>query len=290
MQNAKVNIYGIYLCAAQPGLETYRSACEPIYESTAGTEVTVTYGFNAALPTNGMLSLSVGSYTHMALRISGLIQNRVLVQFGRNMSGRSGDGQYWYTSGRDYMKADSRIDFSTIDCAAKLAATEATLDWSAEDSFYICSSGGGAKISSKDWEANTFGKLAAKCLVDLDGNKYTTANIGLGVRQLSDSEKEIFGGNVFYDHEFSGKHPWVGIGLEYLTSSGSLRANHYMCASGEKPYRGVRKKALNGMDLKYSYAFDALYQPVVSYCAFCWTGDGGYKLKGLKAGVSLSFT
>ena len=63
-----------------------------------------------------------------------------------------------------------------------------------------------------------------------------------------------------------------------------------MCASGEKPYRGVRKKALNGIDLKYSYAFDRLYQPVVSYRAFCWTGDGGYKLKGLKAGFSLSFT
>ena len=26
MQTAKVNIYGIYLCAAQPDLETYRSA------------------------------------------------------------------------------------------------------------------------------------------------------------------------------------------------------------------------------------------------------------------------
>ncbi|MEC8673446.1 MAG: hypothetical protein VXY13_06850 [Pseudomonadota bacterium] len=176
MQNAKVNIYGIYLCAAQPDLETYRSACDPIYESTAGTEVTFTYGVDAALPTNGVLSLSIGSYTHMALRIGGSIQNKVLVQFDRNMSGRSGDGQYCYTSGRDYIKADSRIDFSTIDCAATLAAAEAALDWSAEDSGYICSSGGGAKISSKDWEANTFGKLAAKYLVDLDGNEYTTGN------------------------------------------------------------------------------------------------------------------
>lgn len=131
----------------------------------------------------------------------------------------------------------------------------------------------------------TFSQLTAS---RLDGR--TTANIGLGVRQLSDSEKEIYGGNVFYDHEFSGKHTRVGIGLEYLTSSGSLRANHYMRASGEKTYRGVREKALNGTDLKYSYAFDALYQPVVSYRAFRWTGDGGYKLKGREAGVSLSFT
>lgn len=132
---------------------------------------------------------------------------------------------------------------------------------------------------------STFSQLTAS---RLDGR--TTANIGLGVRQLSDSEEEIYGGNVFYDHEFSGKHARVGIGLEYLTSSGSLRANHYMRASGEKTYKGVKEKALNGTDLKYSYAFDALYQPVVSYRAFRWKGDGGYKLKGREAGVSLSFS
>ena len=129
MQNAKVTIYGIYLCKAQPDVETYISACDPIYESNSGAEVTFTYGVDAALPTNGVLSLSVGTYTHMALRIGGPIQNKMLVQFDRAMSGRSGDGQYCYTSGRDYLKAESRIDHSTIDCAATLAAAQAALDW-----------------------------------------------------------------------------------------------------------------------------------------------------------------
>ena len=176
MQNAKVTIYGIYLCKAQPDVETYSSACDPIYESNSGAEVTFTYGVDAALPTNGVLSLSIGTYTHMALRIGGPIQNKMLVQFDRAMSGRSGDGQYCYTSGRDYLKAESRIDHSTIDCAATLAAAQAALDWSSEDSGYMCASGGGAKISNKDWEANAFGKLSAKYLLDLSGNEYTAGN------------------------------------------------------------------------------------------------------------------
>lgn len=176
MQNAKVTVYGIYLCSAQPDVETYASACDPIYESGTGTEVTFTYGVDAPLPTNGVLSLSVGTYTHMALRIGGPIQNRMLVQFDRNMSGRSGDGQYCYTSGRDYLKAESRVDFSTVDCAATLAAAEAAVDWSSEESGYFCSSGGGPKISNKDWEANAFGKLSAKYLLDLNGNEYTDGN------------------------------------------------------------------------------------------------------------------
>ena len=176
MQDAKVTIYGIYLCPAQPDVETYQSTCDSIYESSAGTEVTFTYGVDAALPTNGVLSLSIGTYTHMALRIGGPIKNKMLVQFDRNMSGRSGDGQYCYTSGRDYLKAESRVDFSTIDCAATLAAAEAAVDWSSEESGYMCGAGGGPKISTKDWEANAFGKLSAKYLLDLNGNEYTAGN------------------------------------------------------------------------------------------------------------------
>ena len=131
----------------------------------------------------------------------------------------------------------------------------------------------------------TFSQLSAS---RLDGR--TTANIGLGIRQLSDDETEIYGGNLFYDHEFSAGHARIGLGLEYLTTSGSLRANHYMGASGEQTYKGVKEKALDGTDLKYSYAFDTLYRPVASYRAFRWKGDGGYKVKGREAGVTLSFS
>ena len=131
----------------------------------------------------------------------------------------------------------------------------------------------------------TFSQLSAS---RLDGR--TTANIGLGMRQLSDNEEEIYGGNVFYDHEFSGKHARFGIGLEYLTSTGSLRANHYIGSSGEKTYKGVKERALDGTDLKYSYAFDTLYSPEVSLRAFRWKGNGGYKIKGREAGVTLSFS
>ena len=140
------------------------------------------------------------------------------------------------------------------------------------------------KLDETDRRA-TFTQLSAS---RLDGR--STANVGLGIRQLSETEEEIYGGNVFYDHEFSAGHARFGIGLEYLTSSGSLRANHYMRASGEKTYKGVKEKALNGTDLKYSYAFDTLYKPVISYRAFRWKGDGGYKVKGREAGVTLSFS
>ena len=131
----------------------------------------------------------------------------------------------------------------------------------------------------------TFSQLSAS---RVDGR--TTANIGLGVRQLTEDETALYGGNVFYDHEFSAKHARVGIGLEYLTASGSLRANHYMRSSGEKTYRGIKEKAMTGTDVKYSYAFDARYKPVVAYRAFQWKGDGGYKVKGGEASVKLSFS
>ena len=140
------------------------------------------------------------------------------------------------------------------------------------------------KLDEADNRA-TFTQLSAS---RLDGR--TTANIGFGMRQLSQGEDEIYGGNVFYDHEFSGKHARFGIGFEYLTSRGSLRANQYLRSSGEKTYKGVKEKVLNGTDLKYSYAFDVMYKPVVSYRAFQWKGDAGYKAKGREAGVTLSFS
>lgn len=140
------------------------------------------------------------------------------------------------------------------------------------------------KLDEADNRA-TFTQLSAS---RLDGR--TTANIGFGMRQLSQGEDEIYGGNVFYDHEFSGKHARFGIGFEYLTSRGSLRANQYLRSSGEKSYNGVKEKVLNGADLKYSYAFDVMYKPVVSYRAFQWKGDAGYKAKGREAGVTLSFS
>lgn len=131
----------------------------------------------------------------------------------------------------------------------------------------------------------TFSQLSAS---RVDGR--TTANVGLGMRQLSEDETAIYGGNLFYDREFSAKHARVGVGLEYLTASGSLRANHYIRASGEKTYRGIKEKVMNGTDIKYSYAFDASYRPVVAYRAFQWKGDGGYKVKGGEASVKLSFS
>ena len=81
MQGAKVTFYGLYLCAAEPTLETYRTACDPLFESDTGQLVTFESGADVAMPTNGALSLSVGTYSYMAMRIGSEIYNKMAVQF-----------------------------------------------------------------------------------------------------------------------------------------------------------------------------------------------------------------
>ena len=119
----------------------------------------------------------------------------------------------------------------------------------------------------------------------------TTINAGIGYRQLTSDESAIIGVNAFGDSEINTGHQRAGLGLEYLSLSGSLHFNHYARISGEKTVKGVVEKAMSGEDLAYSYTFvDQPFTPSVSVRGFRWRGDGGYKVSGNEIGVGLSIT
>lgn len=119
----------------------------------------------------------------------------------------------------------------------------------------------------------------------------TTANIGVGYRQLTADGTVIMGINAFADNELSSGHQRAGLGLEYLSLAGSLHFNHYAGLSGEKTVKGVVEKAMTGSDLAYSYKFhNVAYQPTVSLRGFEWKGDAGYKVSGTEAGLGLNLS
>ena len=134
----------------------------------------------------------------------------------------------------------------------------------------------------------TFTQLSA---TRLDGR--STANIGLGHRELRDDETLLVGANVFYDHEFSGKHSRYGVGLEALRHDLGLRLNHYIASSGSKIYKGVTEQALDGTDLTLSYNFNFNAMPTLMPETFLrsyrWSDGKGFKDDGVEYGVRGNF-
>ena len=177
MQNAKVKFYGIYLCPSEPTLATYRTACDAVFESDAGQLVTFTSGEDIALPTNGAVSLSVGTYTYFAFRIGGKIQNKMVVGFDTDKSGKTGSGKWCYTAERDYVKAKTTQADAAVDCTTTQALAEANVGWASEESGYMCGAGGAPKVTTRGWQTNSFGKRSISYKVDLVDNEYT-AQVG----------------------------------------------------------------------------------------------------------------
>jgi hypothetical protein len=156
-----------------------------------------------------------------------------------------------------------------------------SVDLSVNDSEFGGEITGVVKLSESD-NSFTFTQLTAGQF-----DSRTTVNIGLGNRIIVSDRSAILGGNIFLDYEFKSQHSRAGLGFEYLTNTGSLRANYYNGLSGTKVYNSIEEKALDGADLKYSYHFEGIYNPEVFVRGFQWKGDAGYKENGLEAGVNL---
>ena len=119
----------------------------------------------------------------------------------------------------------------------------------------------------------------------------TTGNIGFGYRQIQPDDSGIIGANIFLDNEFDSGHQRAGVGLEYLSLSGSLHLNHYARLTDEKTVKGVIEKAMTGTDLTYAYSFqDVPFTPTVSIRSFRWTGDSSFKVTGNEVGLGLKLT
>ena len=85
----------------------------------------------------------------------------------------------------------------------------------------------------------------------LSDDSRETINLGFGNRKLINDDTLLVGYNLFYDHEIEYDHQRASIGIEAISSAGSLRANQYYGLSGWKSgLDNVSEKALNGSDVE----------------------------------------
>ena len=80
----------------------------------------------------------------------------------------------------------------------------------------------------------------------------TTGNIGMGVRTFY-TDKWMFGGNVFFDDDFTGKNRRVGIGAEAWTDYLKLSANTYIGTTewhSSRDFEDYNEKPADGYDIR----------------------------------------
>ena len=61
----------------------------------------------------------------------------------------------------------------------------------------------------------------------LSDNSRETLNLGIGKRKLLNNDTLLIGANLFYDHELDYDHQRASVGIEAISSVGSLRLNQY---------------------------------------------------------------
>jgi len=118
-------------------------------------------------------------------------------------------------------------------------------------------------------------------------NDRQTINLGLGIREINDSETIIYGGNIFYDYELDSKHDRIGLGLEYINSLGEVRFNKYKALSDELTYKGIKESALDGHDFRVKYNLPYLYSSSIFFNDGKWTDGKGYDIDTKEWGVKL---
>jgi adhesin/invasin len=84
-----------------------------------------------------------------------------------------------------------------------------------------------------------------------DRDYYTTVNLGIGQRNFFDTQ--MFGYNLFLDHEISNNHTRIGTGIEYWQDYLKLAANSYIGISGwktSKELQDYEERPASGYDLR----------------------------------------
>ena len=122
-------------------------------------------------------------------------------------------------------------------------------------------------------------------------NDRETLNLGIGKRKLVNNDTLILGANMFYDHELDYDHQRSSLGLEAISSVGSLRANQYFGISKFKSgLNGTREKALDGSDVEVGAPLPYLPWTNFSLRSFKWEGaDGVPDLKGDEMSLEAQF-
>ncbi len=90
----------------------------------------------------------------------------------------------------------------------------------------------------------------------------TTGNVGVGVRTFY-TQKWMFGGNVFFDNDFTGKNRRVGFGAEAWTDYLKLSANTYVGTTewhSSRDFDNYHEKPADGFDIRMENYFPACPQ------------------------------
>ena len=126
----------------------------------------------------------------------------------------------------------------------------------------------------------------------LSDNSRETLNLGIGKRKLLNDDTLLIGANLFYDHELDYDHQRASVGVEAISSVGSLRLNQYYGLSGkEKGFNDVNEEALDGQDIEVGAPLPYLPWTNLSYRSFEWKGvDGTADLKGDEISLEAKFS
>ena len=126
----------------------------------------------------------------------------------------------------------------------------------------------------------------------LSDNSRETLNLGIGKRKLLNDDTLLIGANLFYDHELDYDHQRASVGIEAISSVGSLRLNQYYGLSNKKKgLNDVNEEALDGQDIEVGAPLPYLPWTNFSYRSFEWKGvDGTEDQKGDEISLEAKFS
>ena len=126
----------------------------------------------------------------------------------------------------------------------------------------------------------------------LSDNSRETLNLGIGKRKLLNNDTLLIGANLFYDHELDYDHQRASVGIEAISSVGSLRLNQYYGLSNKKKgLNDVNEEALDGQDIEVGAPLPYLPWTNFSYRSFEWKGvDGTEDQEGDEISLEAKFS
>jgi adhesin/invasin len=144
-------------------------------------------------------------------------------------------------------------------------------------------------LSDINDEKNT---LFTQGSIFLSDDSRKTINLGIGKRKLLNNDTLLVGANLFYDHELDYDHQRASVGIEAISSVGSLRLNQYYGLSGKKKgFNDVNEEALDGQDIEVGAPLPYLPWTNLSYRSFKWKGvDGTADQEGDEISLEAKFS
>ena len=111
-EEMQVKVHYIGMCKVAPTYANFESVCEPLFSSTAGTQVTV--GKNQPFSLVDEISITEGTYTHAAMFVDKTIRHKSIVTFSSPRRGKSGDPSGTNVTGKVCWSLEMTADDTSI--------------------------------------------------------------------------------------------------------------------------------------------------------------------------------